>query len=455
MTNPKMKTKINFSKICKAFLVAGLLAAPCLATNTMAQNRADNAWAPLDTFTDGNGNTFGYWNDINNWALGVVPSDNDTNAANTFYNAAFSESVSDNVYCVVTNDATTGQLMCGFGGYGTLVITNGAHFRSGFAFGGNWTGIGYVAGPGVLIVGPGSDFTCASHLWVGQGYGSDQGTVIIDGGTLHIPNGQLGVSWNGIGGTNYITITNGGTLYLTDWAQQTLGVPSPNVTSTNVGIMEIDGDSTVVITNNATQYFAVLTNSGQLFADGGLGSIAWSYNPALNITTLSALGPAGSDTPVFSVQPSNQVVLLNGTATLTAKASPATGYQWLFNGAPLTDGTGISGSKTATLTLANFTAAETGNYSVTATNASPNNPNDRDFASSTAVSLSANSINLYPVITINGVNGTPYEVQYATSLTPPVTWTTLTTVTAGAGPIQVVDTATPLSVQRFYQVIPQ
>lgn len=450
-----MKTKINFSKICKAFLVAGLLAAPCLATNTMAQNRADNAWAPLDTFTDANGNTFGYWNDINNWSLGVVPTDNDTNAANTFYNAAFSESTSDNIYCVVTNDATTGQLMAGFGGAGTLVITNGAHFRAGFSFGGNWTGIGYVAGPGVLIVGTGSDFTCASHLWVGQGYGSDQGTVIIDGGTLHIPAGELGVGWNG--GTNYITITNGGTVYLRDWSSQTLGYPgnNGNETTTNLGIMEIDGDSTVVITNNALQYFAVLTNNNQLIADGGLGTVAWSYNPALNITTLSALGPAGSDTPVFSVQPSNQVVVLKGTATLTAKASPATGYQWLFNGTPLTDGNGISGSQTATLTIANLTAAETGNYSVTATNANAVSSNDRNFSSSSTVSLSANSVNLYPVVTINGVNGSSYLVQYTTSLTPPVTWTTLTTVTAGAGPIQVVDTATPLSVQRFYQVIPQ
>ena len=130
-------------------------------------------------------------------------------------------------------------------------------------------------------------------------------------------------------------------------------------------------------------------------------------------------------------------------------------YQWLFNSAPLSDGDGISGSHTATLTVGNFTAAETGIYSVVATNANPASQNDRNYGSSLGVSVSAESFNLYPVITINGVNGSSYLVQYTTSLTPPVTWTTLTTVTAGAGPIQVVDTATPLSVQRFYQVIPQ
>jgi hypothetical protein len=219
--------------------------------------------------------------------------------------------------------------------------------------------------------------------------------------------------------------------------------------------MDIEGSSTVVVTNNQTGFFNTLVTNNQLIADGGLGTVAWNYNPSLNITTHSALAPSGSDTPAFSLQPSNSVVSLGGTAILTAAASPATGYQWLFNSTPLTDGNGISGATTATLTIANFNVAETGNYSVIATNTGAVSQNDRNYASSQVASLSAESFNLYPVITINGVNGSTYVVQYANSLTPPVTWTTLTTVTAGAGPLQVVDTATPLSISRFYRVVQQ
>ncbi len=443
-----MKTKINFSQTFKALLLAGLLAGPMLAFNAMAQNREDNHWSPLDVYLDGDGNQYAYWNDPNNWSLAVVPLVYDTNnvTPDTYFNAAFDSAA---VYCLVTNDTQVGQLMCGFGGGGILVITNGAQFQAGFHDSGDWTGIGFVAGPGTLIVGPGCDFTCASHLWVGQGT-ADQGTVIINGGTLHIPGGELGVGWNGTGGTNYITLTNGGALYLRDWNSQTLGAPGH---PQSIGIMDLEAGSLVVITNNAVSLVnAVSTN--QLIAFGGAGSVQVAYNPSLNITTLIPLAPPGPPTPVFSVNPANTVVSLGGTATFTATAAPATGYSWQFNSAPLTDGNGISGSTTATLTVANFSVAETGVYSVVATNANASSQY-RGFAFSQGATASAESFSLYPVVTVNGVNGSTYVVQYATSLTPPVTWTTLATVTAGAGPLYVVDTATPLSIQRFYRVIQQ
>jgi hypothetical protein len=447
-----MKLMIKSSRMFKSLLLAGLLAGPMLAFNTMAQSREDIHWSPQNIFTDESGNPYAYWDDAINWGGGVVPVVLDTNQVNTYYNAAFDSAA---VTCLVTNNTQVtgiGQLMAGFGGGGTLVITNGAHFQAGFCFGGQWTGIGFVNGPGTLIVGPGSDFTCASHLWVGQGT-ANQGTVIINGGTLHIPNGQLGVSWNGIGGTNYITITNGGALYMSQWSSQTLGAPGSG--SANIGIMDIGANSQVVITNNQLGFMNTLVTNGQLIAFGGLGTISAVYNPSANITILTGLAPSGSDTPVFSLQPSNSIVSVGGTATLKAAASPATGYQWLFNSAPLADGGGISGSHTATLTISNFKAAQAGIYSVVATNANPVSQNDRNYASSQGVSVTAESFNLYPVITINGVNGNTYVVQYTTSLTPPVTWTPLATNTVGTLPAYVVDTATPMSIKRFYRVIQQ
>ena len=444
-----MKRKIT--SCLKSLLQVGLLAAPMLAFNAKAATREDIQWSPLNTWTDDIGNTYAAWDDPNNWATGVVPVVVDTNQAFTFYNAAFNSTI----ICVVSNNTqvtAVGQLMCGFGGTGTLLITNGAHFQAGFSgFGDSWTGIGFVAGPGTLIIGPGSDATYAGHLWVGQGPNvNNQGTVVVNGGTLHIPGGELGVSWNGNGGaTNYITVTNGASLFLRDWSAQTLGQPgAPG----NIGIMDIGANSQVVITNNALSYMPVLIASNQLIAFEGNGTIQAVYNPANNTTVLTALAPPGPTTPVFSTQPTNVIVTLGGTATFTAAASPANSYQWMFNSAPLTNGNGISGATTATLTIANFKATQTGVYSVVATNSAAS-PSDRNFTSSQTATATGESFNLYPVITINGINGSTYVSQYATSASGP--YTSFSTNTAGAGPIIVVDTTSPLSMAKFYRVIQQ
>ena len=442
-----MKRKINSIRPFKALLLAGLLAGPMLAFNAMAATREDDHWSPTEgIFTDVHGNQAAPWNDPNNWSLAVVPVLVDTNAANpTFFNAAFDSAA---VTCAVTNDTQVGQLMCGFGGGGMLEIYPGAHFQAGFSvIGDSWTGIGFVAGPGTLMVDPGADVTLGGHLWVGQGP-TTQGTVVINGGTLHIPAGELGVSWNGSpGNTNYIFVTNGASVFLRDWAGQTLGQPgSPG----NIGIMDIGANSQVVITNNALSFMPVLIASNQLIAFEGHGTISAVYNPSANITILTALQNPGPTTPVFSVNPSNAIVGLGGTVTLTSSASPATGYQWLFNTVPLANGGGISGAKTANLTIANFSAAETGVYTVVATNAAAN-PSDRPSTTSTAATVTADSFSLFPVVTINGVNGTTYVTQYATSVSGP--WTSFSTNTAGAGPILVVDTTSPLSMAKFYRVI--
>lgn len=446
-TNPHMKKMVKSSRMLKALLLAGLLAGPMLAYNSMAATREDIIWAPSDVFTDGNGNQAAYWNEPANWNPAVVPLVVDTNQVSTFYNAGFNGS---SVICVVTNDTKVGQLMCGFGGAGVLEIYPGAHFQAGFSgFGDSWTGIGFVAGPGTLIVDQGADVTLGGHLWVGQN--ATLGTVVINGGTLHVPAGELGVGWNGNPGvTNYIFVTNGAAVYLRDWAAPTLGQPGQ---AGSIGIMDIGANSKVVITNNALSYMPVLIASNQLIAFEGNGTISAVYNPGNNTTVLTALPPAGPTTPVFSVNPSNAIVGLGGTVTLTSSASPATGYQWMYNSAPVANGGGISGATTATLTIANFSAAETGVYTVVATNAAAS-PNDRGYTTSTAATVSADSFNLYPVITINGVNGNTYVVQYTTSLTPPpVTWTSFSTNTVGAGPLYVVDTNSPLSLKRFYRVI--
>jgi len=62
------------------------------------------------------------------------------------------------------------------------------------------------------------------------------------------------------------------------------------------------------------------------------------------------------------------------------------------------------------------------------------------------------SIAQYAGITVTGTIGCVYEIQYTTSLTPPVAWTTLTTVTLTSISYLHIDTTVP-SGGRFYRVV--
>lgn len=444
-----MKKKITSSRLLRLLLLAGLLAVPLLAFNARAQFE-DNNWTPADVADDGGG-PYAYFGDFANWSLNFVPTYADTNNNNLGVRVIVNGSVGSYVTCIMTNDVQLYQLIMGDSGAGAgnLIITNGAHITMGIGSG-QWTGVGFPNGPATLYIETNCSLTLGSHLWVGQGVNA-QGTVIIDGGSLSIPNGQLGVGWNGTGGTNFITLTNGGRAFLQQWASSTLGQPGNN----SLGIMNLaDNASYVVVTNNATGFFNTLVTNNQLVAYGGAGKVTWSYNPSLNITTISAIAPADPFTPVITGQPTNVITSLGGSASFHVDISNVSVfYQWLFNGNPISDGAGITGSQTATLNISGVTLAEMGTYSVLATNQAHLD----HFVTSTNASLSSMGFSLYPVVTVNGVTGSTYVGQYTTSLTPPVTWTPFVTNTAGSfAPIYMVDTNSPLNnKQRFYQVIQQ
>ena len=443
-----MKTKINFSKIFKVLLVAGLLAATWLANNAKAENQIGLQWNPYDTFTIGT-NTYAYWEDPNNWTQGIVPSLADSTGTN-YYVVQFSLASADGIICLITNDAVCDQLQLGVnGGDGEVILTNGASLSTGYN--GEWTGVGFPEGPGMLIVSPGSSLYCGSHLWVGNGGAGNAGVVINDGGAIYI-GGQLGLGWEGgSGDTNYMYLTNGGNLYLNQLATPTVGQ------SGGYGILNVGAGSTIYITNNyagsGTPYLSDWTNDDQLISYGGLGTFTWSYSSADNLTTVIPVPPFNSSlTPVFSIQPTNNLVTIGGTVTLHALVSNVpVNYGWYFNGVAVANGSGISGANTANLTIAGITGAQTGSYSVYATNS--NTGDSSYFISSSAASVSAQSFGLYPVVTLNGTVGNTYEVQYTSSLAAPVTWTTLGTYTTISSPQYVPDFTAPLNSSRFYQVV--
>ncbi len=75
--------------------------------------------------------------------------------------------------------------------------------------------------------------------------------------------------------------------------------------------------------------------------------------------------------PVITAQPTNRVGSAGANASFNATAvgSATLTYRWRFNGLPLADGLGISGSATPTLTVANVQSNWLGNYSVLVSNA--------------------------------------------------------------------------------------
>ena len=185
------------------------------------------------------------------------------------------------------------------------------------------------------------------------------------------------------------------------------------------------------------------------------GTIAWSYSSANNLTTVFAV-PAFNPlfTPIYSVQPSNIVASIGGTVTLNALVSNVpVNYGWYFNGSAIANGNGISGANTANLTITGITAAQTGSYSVYATNS--NAGDSLYYTLSSSVSVSAQSFGLYPVVTLNGTVGNTYVVQYTSSLSGTPTWTSLSTNTTISSPQYVPDFSAPLNGSRFYRVIQQ
>ncbi len=446
ITTP-MKRMVKSSRLFKSLLLAGLLVGPTLAFNAMAVPETDYHWSPFNVINDGNG-PYAYAGDPGNWDSAFVPTV--TNTAGAFIRTMVNQATGSHVVCIITNNTDLYQLMIGTdpAGGGDVVITNGAQVTAGMGLDGGptqWTGLGFPGGPSSLYIGPGCSLSCGDHLWIGNGNINSTGTLIVDGGALHV-QGQFGLGWNGFAGTtNYATIKNGGHIFMNQWGGGTLGQGG------SIGILNIaDNSSLVTINGNVTGNFAALTNSSQLIAYGGAGTIGWSYNPGNNTTTIIAVAPVNPNTPIFSTQPANTIVGSGAPATLHALVSnvPAN-YGWLLNNAPLTDGGGISGSHTANLSIASVTSANVGNYICVATNQNV----ATEFTLSSTASLTTDAFGINPVVTINGVIGDTYVCQYTSSLTPPVTWTPFATNTLGTAIQYVIDLNASLGTQRFYRVV--
>ncbi len=88
-------------------------------------------------------------------------------------------------------------------------------------------------------------------------------------------------------------------------------------------------------------------------------------------TTTATIAITDDDNPPFIVTPPQTQTVGQGTTatfTVVANSTPAATYRWTFNGTDLSDGAGISGTATATLTITNAGPTHVGAYRVRLTN---------------------------------------------------------------------------------------
>ncbi|MBI4324317.1 MAG: immunoglobulin domain-containing protein, partial [Chloroflexi bacterium] len=153
--------------------------------------------------------------------------------------------------------------------------------------------------------------------------------------------------------------------------------------------------------------------------------------------------------PAISQAPTNRVVRLGETIALLAEATgtPTPSLQWRWNGGPLT------GQTNATLTLTNFQAAQTGTYSVIASNylgALTNDVATLTLAEPLRLHSAAYLTNGTFRLLLSGDLSPRTVVQASSNL---LNWLPVFTNLVPTAPIEVIDAGASNHPLRFYRAV--
>jgi hypothetical protein len=175
------------------------------------------------------------------------------------------------------------------------------------------------------------------------------------------------------------------------------------------------------------------------------------YSRALSGTEIAAIYNAGAAGKCFGPsivnQPHNQLGYWGESVTFNVAATgslPLT-YQWQKDNSPIT------GATDASLVLTNLQMTNAGNYSVVVANSAGS-------ITSSNANLTMNpagvSIALYSGVTISGVVGLTYGIQYNTNLSNTNGWLGIANVALGAPTQLWFDVEPARQPQRYYRVVP-
>jgi hypothetical protein len=175
------------------------------------------------------------------------------------------------------------------------------------------------------------------------------------------------------------------------------------------------------------------------------------YNRALSGAEIAALYNAGTvgkcKPPLITSQPQNQVGYWGKsvTFTVTVLGSPPLSYQWQKDSAPVTGGTGPS------LVLTNLQLSDAGTYSVVVTNSLGSTTSSNAYLMMNPAGV---SLALYAGVTIDGVVGLTYGIQFSTNLSNTNSWQGLVNVTLSVPTELWFDVQPASQPQRYYRVVP-
>src|SRR6266478_6367992 len=102
----------------------------------------------------------------------------------------------------------------------------------------------------------------------------------------------------------------------------------------------------------------------------GLGNTTLTERAGDRVFVVALTAAATPLAPRFNIQPKSVALYVGRTAQISAKATgtPTLVYQWRKNGANISDGGGISGALTDSLTIANIVSGNAGDYTLVVTN---------------------------------------------------------------------------------------
>jgi len=216
--------------------------------------------------------------------------------------------------------------------------------------------------------------TTASNLFLGSYGGAVWFTNLTDGATQSRPVSLLilkppvitaqPASLTLIGGTTatFTASAAGGLPLACQWQFNGTNL-------TNGG--RISGSQTT-LTGAGNLYGSVasaLTISNLAAADGGTYALVAS-NAAGVVISSNAVLTVTPSAPVIVQQPASQTALVGATVQMAvvAEGTAPFSYQWMLNGASLTDGGDLSGSLTPTLTINGASSANIGTYTILVSN---------------------------------------------------------------------------------------
>ena len=172
------------------------------------------------------------------------------------------------------------------------------------------------------------------------------------------------------------------------------------------------------------------------------GDYALAVSNAAGSVTSSSAHLLVTVPPIIVSQPTNQTVVLNGSASfsITATGQDPLTYQWLLNG------TNLAGATGATLLLTNIQHSQVGDYSVIISG-------PIGSVTTTPARLSLLGVFMLPTVTIEGVVGSNYRIDYVNQLTNS-NWSMLTNLSLPYSPYHHLDFDGVSRGMRFYRVVP-